>query len=356
MYMELTTLYKNNVLSVIGTRPQYLKLYSILNSYRNQGIEHEYIDTGQHYSDNMSNVFVTELGLPKPIFNLGVGSDSHANQTAKIMTKLEEKLLTIKPAGIIVYGDTNSTLAAALVGKKLGLKVFHVESGLRSRNDQMPEEINRKVVDHISDRLYAPTKVAFLNLTFENLESRSMFTGDITLESILDISSSLDFAKQYFPKSFILATLHRGENVDDKDRLEQILSSIGRLKRPVILFGHPRLINSMDLFRLKMPPNIELRSAVSFTELLVALNSSEHVITDSGGLQKEAYILGKPCITLRSETEWVETIDSNWNILCKNLGNLEQYLDRKITAKNDLSIFGDGNSANLITCDIQAQV
>jgi UDP-N-acetylglucosamine 2-epimerase len=183
-----------------------------------------------------------------------------------------------------------------------------------------------------------------------------MFTGDITLESILDISSSLDFTKQYFPKSFILATLHRGENVDDKDRLEQILSSIGRLKRTVILFGHPRLINSMDLFRLKMPPNIELRSAVSFTELLVALKSSEHVITDSGGLQKEAYILGKPCITLRSETEWVETIDSNWNILCKNLGNLEQYLDRKITAKNDLSIFGDGNSANLITSDIQAQV
>jgi UDP-N-acetylglucosamine 2-epimerase len=349
-------LFKNNVLSVIGTRPQYLKLYSILNSYKNQGIEHEYIDTGQHYSDNMSNVFVTELGLPKPVFNLGVGSDSHANQTAKIMTRLEEKLLAIKPAGIVVYGDTNSTLAAALVGKKIGIKVFHVESGLRSRNDQMPEEINRKVVDHISDRLYAPTKVASLNLTSENLESRSMFSGDITLESILDISRSLNFTKQYASKSFILATLHRGENVDNKDRLQQILSAIGRLNRPVILFGHPRLINSLDLFQLKMPQNIEMRSAVSFTELLIALNSSEHVITDSGGLQKEAYILGKPCITLRSETEWVETIDSNWNILCNDLGNLGQHLERKIIATNDLSIFGDGNSADLITNDIQAQV
>ena len=349
-------MFKNNVLSVIGTRPQYLKLYSILNSYKNQGIEHEYIDTGQHYSDNMSNVFVTELGLPKPILNLGVGSDSHANQTAKIMTRLEEKLLAIKPAGIVVYGDTNSTLAAALVGKKIGIKVFHVESGLRSRNDQMPEEINRKVVDHISDRLYAPTKVASLNLTSENLESRSMFSGDITLESILDISRSLNFTKQYASKSFILATLHRGENVDNKDRLQQILSAIGRLNRPVILFGHPRLINSLDLFQLKMPQNIEMRSAVSFTELLIALNSSEHVITDSGGLQKEAYILGKPCITLRSETEWVETIDSNWNILCNDLGNLGQHLERKILATNDLSIFGDGNSADLITNDIQAQV
>ncbi len=349
-------MFKNNVLSVIGTRPQYLKLYSILNSYKNQGIEHEYIDTGQHYSDNMSNVFVTELGLPKPVFNLGVGSDSHANQTAKIMTRLEEKLLAIKPAGIVVYGDTNSTLAAALVGKKIGIKVFHVESGLRSRNDQMPEEINRKVVDHISDRLYAPTKVASLNLTSENLESRSMFSGDITLESILDISRSLNFTKQYASKSFILATLHRGENVDNKDRLQQILSAIGRLNRPVILFGHPRLINSLDLFQLKMPQNIEMRSAVSFTELLIALNSSEHVITDSGGLQKEAYILGKPCITLRSETEWVETIDSNWNILCNDLGNLGQHLERKIIATNDLSIFGDGNSADLITNDIQAQV
>lgn len=327
-----------------------------MNSYKNQGIEHEYIDTGQHYSDNMSNVFVTELGLPKPILNLGVGSDSHANQTAKIMTRLEEKLLAIKPAGIVVYGDTNSTLAAALVGKKIGIKVFHVESGLRSRNDQMPEEINRKVVDHISDRLYAPTKVASLNLTSENLESRSMFSGDITLESILDISRSLNFTKQYASKSFILATLHRGENVDNKDRLQQILSAIGRLNRPVILFGHPRLINSLDLFQLKMPQNIEMRSAVSFTELLIALNSSEHVITDSGGLQKEAYILGKPCITLRSETEWVETIDSNWNILCNDLGNLGQHLERKILATNDLSIFGDGNSADLITNDIQAQV
>ena len=327
-----------------------------MNSYKNQGIEHEYIDTGQHYSDNMSNVFVTDLGLPKPIFNLGVGSDSHANQTAKIMTRLEEKLLAIKPAGIVVYGDTNSTLAAALVGKKIGIKVFHVESGLRSRNDQMPEEINRKVVDHISDRLYAPTKVASLNLTSENLESRSMFSGDITLESILDISRGLNFTKQHATKSFILATLHRGENVDNKDRLQQILSAIGRLKRPVILFGHPRLINSLDLFQLKMPQNIEMRSAVSFTELLIALNSSEHVITDSGGLQKEAYILGKPCITLRSETEWVETIDSNWNILCNDLGNLGQHLERKIIATNDLSIFGDGNSADLITNDIQTHV
>ena len=220
----------------------------------------------------------------------------------------------------------------------------------------MPEEINRKVVDHISDRLYAPTKIALLNLLSENLKSRSMLSGDITLESILEISRTLKSEKQYSPKSFILVTLHRGENVDDRDRLEQILKAIGRLKRHVILFGHPRLINAIDLFNLKIPQNIELRSAVSFTELLIALNSSDHVITDSGGLQKEAYILGKPCITMRTETEWVETIESAWNVLCHDLGDLERHLNRKITAKNDHSIFGDGNSADLITTDIQANL
>ena len=217
----------------------------------------------------------------------------------------------------------------------------------------MPEEINRIVVDHISDRMYAPTIEAKTNLISENLGFKTLLAGDVTLESIVDIASKLNFNNSYYSEPFILFTLHRAENVDDKIRLESILAAIGKIDMRIILFGHPRLVESIKIFGSLMPKNVEFRDAVSFTELLTALNSADHVITDSGGLQKEAYILGKPCITLRSETEWVETIKTNWNILCNDMDDLNKCLSRTISSPNDLAIFGSGNAANIITNDIQ---
>ena len=306
------------IANVVGARPQFVKCATVSRAIRGNGdFEEVIIHTGQHYDRNMSEIFFRELDIPEPDLNLGVGSGSHAVQTAQILTRIEKTLDEIKPDWVLVYGDTNSTLAATLAAVKLNLPVAHVEAGLRSYNRSMPEEINRIVTDHTADLLLAPTENAMDLLEKEGLSHRSVMVGDVMYDSVL-YSAGLARNKYEGRKiveweHFYLATVHRQENTDRTDRFKNILEAFARMDLPVVLPAHPRVRDLLN----KFPPheNLKIIEPVGYLEMLTLLAQSEKVLTDSGGLQKEAYFNDKQCITLRDETEWTETLGNNWNIL-----------------------------------------
>ena len=304
------------VLSVIGARPQFVKAAVVSHAIRGMGIKEILVHTGQHYDERMSQVFFDELGIPRPDVNLDVGSGSHAVQTGGMMTALESLIVEGKrPDWVLVYGDTNSTIAAALVAAKLHIPVAHVEAGLRSFNRRMPEEINRIVTDRLSRLLFCPTQTAVDHLASEGITEGVWMSGDVMLDATLHFAKMaakrvpLADVTDLTAGSYHISTVHRAENTDNPERMAAILTALGRLSKPVLLPAHPRVRKLLG----DVPPNIVVREPATYLELLTLVRNADRVFTDSGGLQKEAVWLGRPCVTLRDETEWVETQAGGWN-------------------------------------------
>ena len=315
------------ILTVVGARPQFIKA-SVVSRALAPVADEVIVHTGQHYDRNMSAVFFEELNIPKPAYNLGVGSGSHGKQTGEMLMKIEEVIFEEKPDIMLVYGDTNSTLAGALAASKLHIPVAHVEAGLRSYNMRMPEEQNRVLTDHISTWLFCPTETAVENLKKENITCGVDRSGDVMLDSVLHflklarsnpektaIYSQLGIA----PKQYRLATLHRAETTDGGlDAIVRIFDAFERLPQPVVIPIHPRTRPlAEEAIAKRGYRNIRLTDPVGYLEMLLLTSGACQVLTDSGGLQKEAWFMEVPCITLRSETEWVETLEGGWNILAK---------------------------------------
>jgi UDP-GlcNAc3NAcA epimerase len=339
------------IVSIIGARPQFIKAAVISKEIlKRDGIEDVIVHTGQHYDENMSKVFFDELEIPHPKYNLEVGSGLHGAQTAAMLEKTEQILIKENPDWVLVYGDTNSTIAGALAATKLHIKIAHVEAGLRSFNKLMPEEINRITTDRISDLLLVPSQNAMELLEKENLSENSVFTGDVMFDSILFYQKMAE--EKYSinsitnEKDFYLATVHRAENTDDRERLQSIFTAFSKMDKPVLLPLHPR--TKLKLEGIQYNDSIKIIEPVSYLEMILLLKHCSKVLTDSGGLQKEAYFMKKPCITLRDETEWIETLNGNWNFIVGSNPKLilEKIGINQFEDQNDY--YGNGNAGNNI--------
>ncbi len=307
------------IFSIVGARPQFIKLAPL--SARLSELHEEFIvHTGQHYDYAMSEKIFADLGIRKPDIHLEIGSGSQASQTGNMMISLEQAMLKQQPDLVIVFGDTNSTLAGALAAAKLNIAIIHIEAGLRSYNKNMPEEINRITTDHISRYLFVPTQTAMNILRSEGLEKNSYFTGDIMVDTIknnLEIAlkkSTVISALKLEDKEYNLLTLHRNYNVDNPAILKHLLDQLEQLKEKIIFPVHPRTKKMLRDIHY-VPKNIEMTEPQGYLDFIALEYYSKRILTDSGGIQKEAYILRKPCITLRTETEWVETVEEKWNLL-----------------------------------------
>lgn len=314
------------VISVVGARPQFVKLAPIDRALRAAGHEHVIIHTGQHYSPELSDALWADLGIPVADLNLGVGSGSHAEQTAAMLTRLEQAFEGEPADWILVYGDTNSTLAAALAAAKIHRRVAHLEAGLRSGNRRMPEEHNRVVTDHLADLLLAPTRTAMDHLAAEGLASRSVDVGDVMVDVCLRVHGLTDAAPPAMPEAWngdeppVLATLHRADNTDDAARLGLLIERLAAVPYDVVLVAHPRLVAKAAEAGLELDrPGLTPIPSLTYSQMVYATANARGVITDSGGLQKEAFILGTPTITARTETEWPETLLDDWNVIDPDL-------------------------------------
>lgn len=341
------------IVSVIGARPQFIKAATISRIIRTRSdIREVILHTGQHYDENMSGLFFNELNIPEPHYNLGVGSESHAIQTGRMLEGIETILLKEKPDWTLLYGDTNSTIAGALAATKLHIPVAHVEAGLRSFNRVMPEEINRIVTDRISDLLFAPTETAVKNLRNEGLAENTRFTGDVMYDSVLFYRDIVEkdpgaYSFQDLPEDFLLATIHRAENTDHPQQMENILNAFRELPYPVLLPIHPR--TKKIISRFFIPQNLHLIEPVGYLMMLSLILKARKVLTDSGGLQKEAYFLGTPCVTLRTETEWVETLHDGWNtITATDPVKIIRAAQLPYPEHPRSQAFGTGNAAEII--------
>ena len=349
------------IVTVIGARPQFVKA-SVVSAALKPYCEEIIVHTGQHYDKNMSDIFFEELNIPHPAYHLGVGSGTHGHQTGEMLMKIEDVLLSEKPDALLIYGDTNSTLAGALAASKLHIPVAHVEAGLRSYNMRMPEEQNRILSDHISTWMFCPTQTAVDNLKKEGLTKGVSFSGDVMLDSVLHF---LAIAKKnpekmkifgclgITPGRYRLATLHRAETTDGGlPAVLQVFRAFEQLPEPVVLPIHPRT-RPLAEQALKEGnfQNIHLIDPVGYLEMLLLTSHARQVLTDSGGLQKEAWFMGVPCVTLRSETEWLETLEGGWNVLAKLTA--EDILDKALnTVPNpgarEKAPFGDGHASEKI--------
>lgn len=356
------------VVSVVGARPQFVKLAPIARACATTDkVEHTIVHTGQHYDDNMSKVFFDELEIPYPDVNLSIGSSGHAAQTGRMMEQLEALFLKRKPGVVLVYGDTNSTLAASLAATKIHVPVAHIEAGLRSFNRKMPEEINRVATDHCSDRLYVPTPAGLENLQNENLGDRSVFSGDVMRDAV-QYSIALADARNRTPAvtmpDFGLLTLHRASNTESEILLPLLrsLDALAQRYLPLVFPVHPRTRGIIESSRLELSESIQLIEPLPYLDMLQTIRGASVVLTDSGGLQKEAAFLGTQCITLREETEWTETLECGVNRLVGiNPAEIEQAIsvvategyrfDPGALAELDKA-FGDGSAAKKIVADV----
>ncbi len=308
------------VATVVGARPQFIKAAVFSLALRKEHQE-TLIHTGQHYDPELSDVFFQELELPQPNHNLGVGSGPHGKQTGQMLERLEPVLQQEGPDWVVVFGDTNSTLAGALAAAKLGLPLAHVEAGLRSFDRSMPEEVNRVLTDHCASLLFCPTETAMQHLAAEGLSERAHLTGDIMFDSLqqhrklLEDRSGLIEGMGLARKGYFLATVHRAANTDDPTSLARIVEALGGLQDAVVLPLHPRTRAALQAADIHLPPNVKETAPVGYLDMLALQLHARMVITDSGGMQKEAYLLGTPCVTLRQETEWPETLVDDWNVL-----------------------------------------
>ncbi len=346
------------ILSIVGARPQFIKVKPIIDELKKKKIGHILTHTGQHYDYGMSKVFFKDLEIPEPDYNLGVGSGSHSYQIGNMLIRLEEVLLKERPDIVLVYGDTNSTLAGALGAVKLHIPVGHIEAGMRSFNKKMPEEINRILTDHISDYLFCPTETAVKNLKNEGITKKTHLVGDVMYDTILDNvkiaeeKSNILQNLKLKSKEYHLTTVHRAENTDNKDNLRAIIESLQMLNLPVIFPMHPRTkeaISQYSNLTMEQFNNIVVIDPVSYLDMLVLEKNAKKILTDSGGIQKEAYWLEVPCITLREETEWGEIVQDGWNVLAGVDKKRIVELAENFTPDNkQRNIFGDGKSAEKI--------
>jgi len=320
------------LLTIVGARPQFIKAAAVSRAIREHNAVHPerpihevLLHTGQHYDENMSQVFFDELDIPHPHYNLGVGSLPHGAQTGRMLERIEEVLLKEKPAWVLVYGDTNSTLAGALAAAKLHIPVAHVEAGLRSYNRHMPEEINRVLADHLSTLLFCPTRAAVDNLAGEGIREGVELVGDVMYDAALyyveraEAHSTILADLSLRPQEYVLATVHRAENTDDPLRLRAIVEGLDAVaqKMPVVIPLHPRTRSALEREGLlaQAAGACRLIPPLGYLDMVLLEKNARLIATDSGGVQKEAYFYGVPCITLREETEWVETVETGWNVL-----------------------------------------
>jgi UDP-GlcNAc3NAcA epimerase len=342
------------VVSIVGARPQFVKAAILSEKIRQHGTE-ILVHTGQHYDDNMSQVFFEELDIPKPEINLGVGGGSHAEQTGKMLIEIENVLLREKPDWCVVYGDTNSTLAGALAASKLNIRVAHVEAGLRSFNRSMPEEINRVLSDHISDALFCPTKTSAAHLKNEGITRGVFVVGDVMgdvfkrLIPKASIKSKVLEKLNITPKSYALATIHRASNTDDALKLESLIATLGNLDRQIIFPIHPRTRIAIQKNRITIPKSIIVIDPVGYLDMIQLEANADCILTDSGGMQKEAYWVGVRCITLREETEWTETVETGWNrVVGSNPDLITSTFKEWFPQGEHPEIYGDGHSADKV--------
>lgn len=347
------------LVSIVGARPQFVKLAPIVEKLKNQH-QHLILHTGQHYDDSMSDSFFRDLDIPLPDRNLEIGSGPHGQQTGLMIAGIEQFLIESQPDWVVLYGDTNSTLAGAVAASKLGFRIAHIEAGLRSRNRQMPEETNRVLTDHASDLCLAPTPVAMENLKLEGLGARSVNVGDIMVDGLIRtrtlVAKNPPQLEWDVGSDFVFATFHRQELMDDSERLLRLVSELGAFPLPVVLAAHPRLRNRLDKAGMtgNQVGNLLIRPPLSYLQLITVLGSAKAVVTDSGGLQKEAYLMRVPCATVRPETEWVETVESGWNRLVWNdLSVLNDMGWLEPQGLHDPGIFGDGHSSEKIIAAIE---
>lgn len=349
------------IITVLGARPQFIKAAPLSEALRKKH-EEKIVHTGQHYDYQMSDVFFEELGIPKPDYFLGVGSKQHGAQTGEMLTGVEDVLLKENPDWVLVYGDTNSTLAGALAASKLHIPIAHVEAGLRSYNRQMPEEVNRVLTDHMSTLMFCPTDQAVKNLSLEGLTKGVVRTGDVMADALYYHARraeerSLLENLRYPKKSYLLATVHRAENTDDPSRLEGIINAFAQIDGQIVLPLHPRTKRLLQDHHLTIPGNVEVIEPVGYLEMILLEKEAELILTDSGGVQKEAYLWQVPCVTLRDETEWVETVHTGWNTLTgaktedivaavRNYrnGSLPPYLD---------NLYGNGRASEEIVAQME---
>jgi UDP-GlcNAc3NAcA epimerase len=337
------------ILTVVGARPQFIKLAPLSKILRENGINEIIVHTGQHYDENMNDLFFKELEIPEPDYNLGIGSGNHGEQTGRMLIEIEKIILKENPDLVIVYGDTNSTLAGALAASKLHIKLAHVEAGLRSFNKRMPEEINRVLTDHVSDILFCTTQTAVENLKNEEITKGVYLVGDLMFDALLHFSKISDMKSNILerlnikPKEYYLATIHRAENTDNYERLKNILTAFSKMDEMVVFPIHPRtrkMINYYGLDGLLENDNVKVIDPVGYLDMLKLEKNAKAILTDSGGVQKEAFWLKVPCITLRDETEWIETVNLGWNRLIGS--NVEKILK----AVRDLKFGTDVNFDN----------
>lgn len=378
------------IVTIIGARPQIIKAAALSRAIKNNfssQITEIIVHTGQHYDDNMSQVFFDELEIPIPNYNLNVGSGNHGKQTATMISAIEDVLLIEKPNAIVLYGDTNSTLAGAMAASKIHIPVIHIEAGLRSFNKSMPEEINRIMCDHVSTLLFSPTKTGFNNLIQEGFLSQNnapysidnpkiyhcgdvMFDNSLFFSKISDIKTSIINDLKLKNNGFILATIHRNNNTDEPIRLNALFKSLNDIsinhQLQIVLPLHPRTSNLLDrnlskdlAEAIRLNSNFKIISPVSFLEMLALEKNCCLVMTDSGGVQKEAFYFEKPCVILRPETEWIELLENGAALIADADENKIKFSFEQLIAKKDLSfpkLYGDGNAAVFICSEIINQI
>ena len=349
------------ILTILGARPQFIKAGSISREIaKHKEVEEIIVHTGQHYDANMSDIFFDEMQIPKPNYFLGIGGKSHGAMTGQMIEKIEEVALKENPDWIMVYGDTNSTLAGAIVASKLHIKLAHIEAGLRSFNMKMPEEVNRILTDRVSNILFCPTDTAIKNLKnegYENFDCKIVKSGDVMQDGVIFYKNFAVKPIIEIKQNFILCTIHRAENTDDKIRLKNIFEALNEIakEKQVILPLHPRTKNILDNLKLNIQ-NLTLIHPVGYLEMVWLINNCDFVMTDSGGLQKEAYFFEKQCITLRDETEWIELVECGANTLVGADKNkiIEAYRNNSEFNKQNskLDLYGGGRASENIVKEL----
>jgi UDP-GlcNAc3NAcA epimerase len=357
------------ILTIVGARPQFIKASALSLAIRekySQRITEEILHTGQHFDENMSSVFFEELHVPKASYSLKLSSSTHAQMTGQMLPMIAEVIDTSSPDLVLVYGDTNSTLAGGLAAVKLGVPVAHVEAGMRSRNFRMPEEINRVLVDRISALNFAPSNSAMLNLDSENLGETSTNVGDIAADVVrrfepkasISAALSAQINDQSLGGEYVVATIHRQESTDNQEALRNLVQGLNLIAQdtPVVIPVHPRLASRLEEFGLDgtFSAGVVRVTPVGFLDMLALVRGASVVVTDSGGLQKEAFYLKVPCVTLRSETEWVETIDLGWNRLSENkpASMLQAFRSAKGSTGELKNPYGKGHASEKILDEV----
>lgn len=350
--------------TVLGARPQFIKAAPVSKALRKAGIEEQLIHTGQHYDFAMSELFFQQLRIPRPAHFLGLGGGGHGQMTGQMLAEIEPLLLRNKPDAVLVYGDTNSTLAGALAAAKLHIPVIHVEAGLRSYNRRMPEEVNRVLTDHISSLLFCSSEQGMLNLAMEGVREGVFVSGDVMADAadcarlaLTDdaFRARIDRSLPMLPDSFLLMTLHRAENTDSPERMASILRGIASARMPIVFPIHPRTSGVLERYGMTLPEHVIRIPPAGYFEMCLLLERCAGVVTDSGGLQKEAYWFRRPCLTLRDETEWIETVGAGWNtVVGADHEAIVRWLDLIPTPEMSPELYGGGGASGRIAAVLAA--